>query len=98
MTPTSIPWYESEADFKAILSMVPAHEARGASDYSGWVALIDKTENEIKSRGGLPIRVTVKPSAIKRWVEENRTIVCRASIATYAGLMMTNPMTGSGSN
>ena len=98
MTPTSIPWYDTEDDFAAILGMLPVNESSGAMSYSEWVASIKRHETNLSSQGLLTMRIVVKPAAVKEWCEAHGVSVCRKSIANYAMLKMANPIVQRGSN
>ncbi len=88
MMPTSIPWYESEDDFNAVLGVLPVSESYNAFSYTEWVTQIQGIEKDIVCRGQLPIRVTVKPSAIEEWCKARGLLICRKSIMDYAMMRM----------
>lgn len=98
MLPISIPWYESEDDFKTVLSALPISESHDAISYAGWVARIQELEQGAVSRGQLPIRVTIKPSSIKEWCNASNLPFSRSSIATYAATKMGSDLIARGGN
>jgi len=95
--PTSVPWYESEEDFLAILKLVPPSETRGAS-YEAYLSAIRQSEDFMRRNGNLSIRVTIKPAAIKVWCDDNGAAICRASIAEYARDEMMKRLDRKGTN
>jgi hypothetical protein len=80
----SVPWYETEDDFKTILTLVPFEESQSFIPYPKWTKWVETLEEEQKQKGYIPYRVNIKAAAIKAWCEANDTIICRKSISEYA--------------
>jgi hypothetical protein len=82
--PLSIPWYETEDDFKAILDLIPFEESKTFVRYSEWTKRIKRLENEKQQEGFTPLRITIKPESIKMWRQTNDVLISRSSIADFA--------------
>ena len=82
-TPFAIPWYESQADYLAIVAMLPATEGQDAISYDAFRANVERQEQEVKRRGLIPLRVPIDAVTLKGWVQANDLTVCRASIGEF---------------
>jgi len=98
MTPVAIPSYESEADFKAVLAMLPANEAESPISYAEMVNKVAVHEKAVQMAGHIPMRVKVEPIPLKRWCDANSIPVCRKSITAYITGKMASPMIDRGNN
>lgn len=89
--PTAIPSYSKEA-YEKVLKMVPRSETIGALPYGKFVKHLERCESEIVSRGGVPFRVEIEPSAAEDWAKINGRKFGHASIAEYAAWTMFNSL------
>ncbi len=88
MLPTSLPWYESEDDFQAVLAVLPVEEAKDPLSFDEMVIRLKEIEKKAVQNGQAVHRIIIKPAAIKKWCEDNHRRVCRAAINDYAGLKL----------
>lgn len=80
----SIPWYKREADYEAMLLLVPFHETEDFIDYAKWVKGIEVSEQDYRTRKITPFRVNIEIEAVKAWVESNDLTLSHTTIALYA--------------
>lgn len=98
MIPTAVTWYESEADYKAMLEVIAFDDPQGAISYAALVARTERFEKELPQMGQLPVRVTVKPLAFKAWCESHGRPVIKDSVGLYTMSLLGDSLKERGSN
>jgi hypothetical protein len=98
MIPSSLPWYESEADFQAILSILPIEESKNPLSYQEMLVRLEELEKQQVNAGQMVQRIVIKPAAIKEWCDKFQRKVCRGSIRDYAGFKMAELVASKGQN
>jgi hypothetical protein len=98
MTPISIPWIESESDFNAIADSFTVHESGAPMAFAEWIAQIEDGEKQIASMGYMPVRVTIKPAALKEWGKTSGIPLGRKAVTSYAMWKLTSDISDKGSN
>ena len=84
LTPTALAWYESESDYKTVMSMIPSEESAIAAEYPQYIRNIQHFEQSLPAKGFFPMRVKIKPEAIQAWAAANHKRLDRAGIVEFA--------------
>jgi hypothetical protein len=78
-----VPSFPSQEDYDALTKLLPPEESATALPYSEVAAFFEKLDRTFPPGSPGPVRVEVKPAAVKAWCEANGQPVCRASIVQY---------------
>ena len=85
--PAAIPWMD-ESDYGELMKLLPDSEKKEPMTYKEWIDRMHHNEESARKLGGLPHRIYVNVSALKRWCYHHEATVCRNSLKLYIGEMM----------
>jgi|ERR1035437_186006 hypothetical protein len=83
-TPVVLPWYESEAEYTAVLAMLPASERQDSFTYDVFIGKIKRQHEAFKRKGLISICVPINAVAVKAWCDANKRPICRESLSIFA--------------
>jgi hypothetical protein len=81
--PIVLPWYDSEADYAAVLAMLPASERQDPFTYDVFIGKMKRQHEAFKRQVLISICVPVKAVAVKAWCDANNRPFCRKSITEF---------------
>lgn len=83
LVPTAIPWYATEEDYLAVVSMLELPEDDTPFPYDVWVERLEAHEELVQSKGAITRRIPVDPVTLKAWCDTNNRRVSRPAITEF---------------